>query len=371
MEIIYPKVFDKRIEKYIKEDRSTIREGYDRIFRENFDRIFRETTDNYKNDQFDQSEHNRLLSYAILPFLDDIIHKRFELLFIEPLKYKKNKKLIDHPIFDFVLAEFGKNNKISRLILGEVKGSKPENLQLSKMCKLYEGIRIKKLILDYINEDRLDEHIEIEFVLVINTYFISEYIDSLKSFSSKFNLWEIKERRNQYKIIVHEWFTILGLDNPYNDDEAIDYRGMLNNLQIKSFNSKHLIQFTYATQPNVYIETFYKYYISQYDFLLSNENIIKILDNICGGLIFYDDEKIADDWINKIKKEFNQIELLRLREKKEYLLQNVTDIEERIIRLILKNKFLSTLGQKFLKLAIKETIKNIDPSDIRRIDYYT
>ena len=105
--ILYPDNFDEILSNYHEKEYLRIRERYKHLYIKDIQKIEELVEDRFNLDCYNIENHCRALSCALNPFINKPKFKNYELLFVEPLLYLKNKKKIpdDVGIWDFTLGE--------------------------------------------------------------------------------------------------------------------------------------------------------------------------------------------------------------------------------------------------------------------------
>ena len=197
LKLHFPQNMEEILSDYEVSEHNRIKSRYKSIYNQNYDNDLKGIDARYLRDVNDLRDHCQLLSCCLTPFLRKEI-TNFETLFIEPLLYLRNLGKIDStvPIWDFILGEIVEN-EIVRLIFGEVKGQKVDGKNnLDLLIQKYQELEILKILSDYIQRNSKIiiniNKIKLEFVLVVQNYYVKNFIESLKVRGLKFNIWEIR-----------------------------------------------------------------------------------------------------------------------------------------------------------------------------------
>ena len=192
--LYFPQNLHEKLSDYEVSEHNRIKSRYESIYNKNYGKDLEGREARYTRDVNNSRTHCELLSCCLTPFLRKEI-KNFELLFIDPLLYLRNNGDIerDIPIWDFILGEIV-GNKIARLIFGEVKGQKAgvkDNLAL--LIQKYQELELLEILSDYIRRDskiKIDiKKIKLDFILVVQSLYLDNFITSIKDRNLKFNLW--------------------------------------------------------------------------------------------------------------------------------------------------------------------------------------
>ncbi len=331
---------------------------YESIYNKNYDKDLEGRAARYKRDIEDLRIHCELLSCCLSPFLRKEI-KNFELLFFEPLLYLRNIGKINReiPIWDFVLGEI-EENKIVRLIFGEVKGQKPgDNDNLALMIQKYQESELLEILADYIRKDSkiiIDvKKIKLEFVLVVQNLYIERYIESIRDRSLNFNIWELRPdwNKTEFQIHIYRKEEILEQESSFNMEDR-NYRNMLNNISSKKYSIKGDFIFTYASDLNRILDRFKKFYENKNGLEITDGNLISLINDIGGGK-FYDDEKVVKDLLVKLKNRYLELDLIIKKGGKNFFRERV-DPKVRVIAERLKMFIENKKGEIYLNQAIEE-----------------
>lgn len=356
--IYFPLNLNEILSEYEVSEHNRIKSRYESIYNRNYDKDLEGMEARYTRDVEDLRTHCELLSCCLSPFLRKKI-RNFELLFIEPLLYLRNIGEIEHtiPIWDFILGEIVEN-KIIRLIFGEVKGQRPgDNDNLALMIQKYKEFELLEILAKYIKKDSkiiIDlKEIKLEFVLVVQSLYIRNFIDSIKDRNLKFNIWELRPdwRKIEFQILVHRNEEILEQESSFNEEDR-NYRNMLNSICSKKYSIKEDIVFTYASDLNRILDRFKKFYENKYRLEITDENLISLINDIGSGK-FYDDEKVVGDLLNKLKKKYLQLGLIIKKDGKDFFRERV-DPKERVIAERLRNYIENKKGEIYLNQVIEE-----------------
>ncbi|MHA1274557.1 MAG: hypothetical protein ACTSQP_11845 [Promethearchaeota archaeon] len=377
LRIFYPKNFNEILSNYESSEHNRIKNRYNKIYREKYEKNIEAIEGRYNKDVDDLRTHCELLSCCLSPFLRKNV-SNFEVLFIEPLLYLKNIGKIqkETPIWDFLLGEII-NNKIIRLIFGEVKGQKPgDKDNLSLMIQKYQEAEILKILADYIKKDSKIEidlnNIKIEFVLVVQSYYIERFISSIKDRNLPFNIWEIRSdwNRTEFQIHIHRKENILNLKSEFLEEDK-NYRNMLNTISSKKYPIKEDLLFTYASDLDRILDRFKKLYENKFGLEIFDNNFKELINDIGGGK-FYDDEKnVIDHLIEKLKKRYFELDLIIRKEKKLFFRERINP-RDRVILDRLKKYIENKQGEKYLIQAIKELkLKKSQKITEKPLDYWT
>lgn len=364
LKIFYPQNFDNRISKYEVSEHNQIKSRYETIYKQNFTNDIKGIKARFQKDINDLKIHCELLSCCLSPFLRKEIDN-YELLFIEPLLYLRNIGRIDSeiPIWDFVLGEIVED-EITRLIFGEVKGQKAgvkDNYE--KLIQNYQEFEILKIISDYIVKDpniHINiKKIKIEFILVIQNIYLENYIESLKTRGLKLNIWELRSdwEKTDFQIIIHRYDDFLNQASSSTEDNRT-YRKMMNKVSSKKFPIIDDLIFTYASDLDRILDRFKKLYENKFGLEIVDKNFIALINDIGGGK-FYDDENVVGDLLVKIKKRYNELNLIIRKNGKELFKERV-NLKEKVINERLKNFIEKKRGEMYLNQVIEE----IKPSKI-------
>ena len=358
--ILYPDNFDEILSNYHEKEYLRIRERYKHLYIKDIQKIEELVEDRFNLDCYNIENHCRALSCALNPFINKPKFKNYELLFVEPLLYLKNKKKIpdDVGIWDFTLGEISEN-QLRRIILREVKAQKAQG-NMDKMEKLladYLKSDILEKLYNYIEELNIRinrEHIKIEKILVVPTRYFKGYKDSIINRRLNVNVWEIKPDLDQieYSIEVHREGEFSGVKREFTKEDR-DYSGMLNNLNLRSYKFSNFIQFTYASDVDVYLNLLYKSYPKLEPY--SDKNIIRLIQEAGGGN-FYDDKEIINEMITRIKKVFIGYEMLKVENGQTYFKKNIHVNEK-----IKKKRFKKEIDGKSGSLLLEKTIRDLNP----------
>jgi len=348
----------ERLSDYEVSEHNRIKSRYESIYNNNYDNDLEGREARYTRDVNDSRTHCELLSCCLSPFLRKEI-KNFELLFIEPLLYLRNNAEIerDIPIWDFILGEIVEN-EIVRLIFGEVKGQKAGGKDnLAFLIQKYQEFELLEILSDYIRRDSkiiIDiRKIKFEFILVVQSLYLENFIDSIKDRKLKFNIWELRRdwKKTEFQIHIHRHEEILNQELSSTEEDR-NYRKMLNSISSKKYSIKEDFVFTYASDLNLILDRFKKLYENKYGLEITDDNLISLINDIGGGK-FYDDEKVVEDLLVKIKNRYLQLDLIIKKKGKSYFRERV-DPKERVIAERLKNFIESKKGELYLNQAIEE-----------------
>jgi len=355
--IFFPLNFDEKLSDYEISEHSRIKSRYESIYNNNYDKDYEGRAARYTRDVEDLRTHCELLSCCLSPFLRKEI-KNFELLFIEPLLYLRNIGKIDReiPIWDFILGEI-EQKELTRLIFGEVKGQKPRDNNLALMIQKYQDPEVLRYLIDYIKQDPkiiLDiKKLKLEFILVVQSLYIDRYLNSIKDRMLKFNIWELRPdwKKTEFQIHIHRNEEILGQESSFKEENK-NYRGMLNNISSKPYSIKEDFIFTYASDLNRILDRFKKLYENKYGLEITDENLISHINDIGGGK-FYDDDKVLEDLLTKLKNRYLELDLIIKKEGKDFFRERV-EPKERVIQERLEKFIENKKGDIYLKQAIEE-----------------
>lgn len=356
--LYFPQNLRERLSDFEVSEHNRIKTRYESIHNKNFDNDLEGIEARYTRDVIDSRIHCKLLSCCLSPFLRKEI-KNFELLFIEPLLYLRNNGEIerDIPIWDFILGEIVEN-EIVRLIFGEVKGQKAgakDNLAL--LIQKYQELELLEILSDYIRRDSkiiMDiNKIEFEFILVVQNLYLEGFIDSIKERKLKFNIWELRRDwiKTEFQIHIHRHEKILKQELS-STEENRNYRKMLNSISSKKYSIKEDFVFTYASDLNRILDRFKKLYENKYGLEMTDDKLISLINDIGGGK-FYDDEKVVEDLLVKLKSKYLQLDLVIKKKGKNYFRERI-DPKERVIAERLKHFIENKKGELYFNQAIEE-----------------
>ncbi len=371
--IYYPDDLRDLLSVYQEKEHNLIKRRYETIYRNNINDIRESKKDEYKLDQYNHDTHCRVLSSILIPFLKHKI-ENYDLFFIEPLSFlKTNNELPEHTmIWDFILGEI-KDDKLTRIILGEVKGQKARGFlsnienQINDYLKNDILDKIYDYILKIISEGKqievIKEDIKVIYVLVIQNLYYKNYEASIQQRILPLNVWEIKTDILQgiYMIEIHREDILYGNKIEFTEEERT-YRHMLNTLQDKKFNIEDFIQFTFASDIDMYLDLIYKSYRGLYGLEYSDDNLVKLIKQ-AGGSEFYDDIRIIPDMAKKIKERFEFYDVIK-KDGTQLKLKQKINIKEKIIEHRVKKEIKEREGHEILEQVIKE----LNPERKPRID---
>ena len=371
--IYYPDNLTDILSGYQEKEHNRIRNRYEAIYSNNINSIRESKKDEFKIDQYNHNTHCRVLSSILIPFLKYKI-ENYDLFFIEPLSFlKANNELPEHTmIWDFVLGEI-KEDKLTRIILGEVKGQKARGFsksiekQISDYAKNGTLDKIYDYIIKIISEGKeievLKEDIKVVYVLVIQNLYYKNYEASIKGKTIPLNIWEIKTDILQgiYMIEIHREDILNGNEIEFSEEE-MPYRHMLNTLQDKKFNIEDFIQFTFVSDIDMYLDLIYKSYRGLYGLEYSDDNLSKLI-NQAGGGKFYDDNRILPEMVKRIKERLEFYGVIKI-DGTQFKLKQKIDIKEKIIEHRVKKGIKERDGHEILD----QTIQELNPERVPRMD---
>lgn len=353
-----PLDFQTIISKYNKNEHEKIEREYNNLYDLRISKIVEDVETKYQNDYDNFETHNFLLSNSVYPFIKKFVELQdFELLFVDPLFYQKNKykEVPDIPTFDFVIGQKN-NNKIICLIFGEVKGQSPHTAFNSDILKRYENDpKIKDKIFKNINN--LNANLEIpedvifEYVIVSQGIHIPEFLASIKNKKIPFILWEIHKDvvKNKYRFIINE-----NICDPKIHNQSHSSKSLLKFLTSKFFELNQILEFTHSMDISLIILKIKEDYIPKYGTLISDENLREIIFELGMGY-YYDDSRIVEDFIIRIKNKGLEFDVIGKKLTSLYFKQ--VDFKEKIIEYRIKKRIEKKIGDQILILAIE----NVNP----------
>jgi len=328
---------------------------YNRIYDENINLIIDNIETDTDNDIKNFEEHNYLLSACLQPFLTNKIPS-YDLLFVDPLYFAKNRKEIKEiPTFDFLLGQ-KEENIIKTLIFGEIKSQSPKTkFNKDYLLEYKTNSKVKEKLFEYIrNLDSsvtIPEDIKFEFVIVCKGINHPEFRQSILKKKVPFILWSISVDlfENTYRIIpVEELLQIKQFDMKHNSRYLVDF------FRSNRFEHKPILEFTHSLDTISILFRIRDDYVETYGTEIIEENLNELIFEIGLGA-YYDDPRISPNLIERFIKKGMDLKILRRRE--DQIFFKKIDIKDKINTYRLKKKIEKSNGY----IMLQNAVKNIKP----------
>ena len=133
---------------------------------------------------------------------------------------------------------------------------------------------------------------------------ITQFVESIQNSGLPFKIWKIivNPWDDEYRIEIIDPF----LDPASSEEENtegldVHYKNMMRKIQSHNYGINPEFQFTFASDFTFILKSIVSKYLLQFDAEIIDANLKFVIENIGWGK-FYDDERILDEMVNKIKE---------------------------------------------------------------------